>query len=66
MNTALILYPKRKAPDYYQKTQKGLGYVSMPIPLDFESEESLFHFHSSGMSSEESNVSVVLSSKIFQ
>ena len=36
----------------------GLGYVSTPIPADFESEEFLYHDHSLGTSSWESNVSV--------
>jgi len=43
--------PKEKALDYYQKTRRGLSYVSTPIPSDFESENSLYHNHSSGTSS---------------
>jgi len=50
--------PKGKAPDYYQKTRRGLGYVSTPISLDFEFEESLYHDHSSRTSSWESNVNI--------
>jgi len=50
--------PKGKAPNYYHRTRRGLGYVSTPILLAFESEESLYHNHSSGMSSWESDVSV--------
>ena len=44
--------PKGKAPDYYQQTRMGLGYVSTPIPSAFEFEESLYHDHSSGTSCE--------------
>ena len=43
--------PKRKTPDYYNRTHRGLGYVSTPIPSASESEESLYHNHSSGTSS---------------
>ena len=43
--------PKEKALDYYHQTRKGLGYVSTPISLASESEESLYHDHSSGTSS---------------
>jgi len=50
--------PKGKAPDYYHKTQRRLGYISTPIPSTSESEESLYHDHSSGTSSWESDVSV--------
>jgi len=50
--------PKGKAPDYYHRTRKGLGYVSTPILLASESEESLYHDHSSGTSLWESEVSV--------
>jgi len=49
---------KGKAPDYYHQTRKGLGYVSTPIPLAFESEWSLHHNHSSDTSLWESDVSV--------
>jgi len=45
---------KGKAPDYYHRTRRGLGYVSTPIL----SEGSLYHNHSSGTSSCESDVSV--------
>jgi len=50
--------PKGKAPDYYHRTRRGLGYVSTPIVSASESEESLYHNHSSGTSSWESDVSV--------
>jgi len=30
--------PKGKAPDYYHRTRRGLGYVSTPIPSAFESK----------------------------
>jgi len=50
--------PKGKAPDYYLRTRRGLGYVSTPISLASESEESLYHYHSSGMSSWDSDISV--------
>jgi len=49
--------PKGKTPDYYYRTRRGLGYVSTPIPSTSESEESLYHSHSSGTSSWESDVS---------
>ena len=32
--------PKGKAPDYYHRTRRGLGYVSTPIPSSSESEGS--------------------------
>jgi len=50
--------PKGKAPDYYHRARKGLGYVSTRIPSASESEGSLYHNHSSGMSSWESDISV--------
>jgi len=50
--------PKGKAPNYYHKTLRGLGYISTPIPSTSESEESLYHDHSSCTSSWESDVSV--------
>jgi len=50
--------PKRKTSDYYHRTRMGLGYVSTPIPSASESEESLYHNHSSGTLSWESDVSV--------
>jgi len=49
---------KGKTPDYYHRTRRGLGYVSTPIPSASKSEESLYHNHSSGTSSWESDVSV--------
>jgi len=50
--------PKRKFPDYYHRTRRGLDYVSTPIPSASESEESLCHNHSSGTSLWESDISV--------
>jgi len=50
--------PKGKAPDYYHRTRRGLGYVSTQIPSGSESEGSLHHNHSSDTSSSESDVSV--------
>jgi len=49
---------KGKAPDYYYRTRRGLGYVSTPIPLASKFEGSLHHNHSLGMSLWESDVSV--------
>jgi len=49
---------KGKTPDYYHRTRRGLGYVSTPISLASDSKESLYHNHSSGTSSWESDVSV--------
>jgi len=49
---------KRKAPDYYHQTRRGLVYVSTLTPSASESEGLLYHNHSSGMSSWESDVSV--------
>jgi len=50
--------PKQKSPDYYHRTRRGLGYDSTPIPSASESKELLYHNHSSGTSSWESDVSV--------
>jgi len=50
--------PKRKTPDYYHRTRRGLGYVSTPVPSASGSEGSLYHNHSSGISLWESDVSV--------
>ena len=49
--------PRGKTPDYYQKTRKGSGHVSTPIPSNFESK-SLYHDHSSCMLLWESDVSL--------
>ena len=56
--TQLSFVPKGKAPDYYHRTRRGLGYVSNPIPSVSESEESLYHDYSSGTSSWDSDVSI--------
>jgi len=50
--------PKEKAPDYYHGTRRGLGYVSTPTPSASESKELLYHNHSLGTSSWESDISV--------
>jgi len=50
--------PKGKTPDYYHRTQRGLGYVSTLIQSASESEELLYHDHSSSTSSWESDVSI--------
>ena len=50
--------PKGKAPDYYHKTHRGLGYVSTPPPSDQESKDCDYHDHSSGTSSWDSDVSI--------
>ena len=38
--------PKGKDPDFYHRTRRGLGYVSMPVLSDFESEEEAYHDNS--------------------
>ena len=43
--------PKGKIPDYYHRTRRRLGYVSTPISSASESEESLYHNHSSSTTS---------------
>ena len=53
-----LSFRKGRPPDYYHRTRRGLGYVSTPIPSASESEESLYHDYSSGMSSWESDVSI--------
>ena len=50
--------PKGKTTDYYNRTRRGLGYMSTHISSASESEESLYHNHSSGITSWESDVSV--------
>jgi len=49
---------KGKPPDYYRRTRRSLGYVSTSIPSASESKKSLYHNHSFGTSSWESDVSV--------
>ena len=41
--------PKGKSPDYYRRSRRGLGYVSTPILSASGSEESLYHYRSSGI-----------------
>ena len=43
--------PKGKAPDYYHRTHRRLGYVSTLIPSASESEELSYYNYSSGTSS---------------
>jgi len=50
--------PKGKDPDYYYKTQRGLGYVSTPVSSDSESEEEVYDDSSSATSSWDSDVSI--------
>ena len=50
--------PRGKTPDYYHRTRRRLGYVSTLIPSASESKELLYHDHSSGTSSWESDISV--------
>ena len=40
--------PKEKAPDYYHRTRRGLGYVSTLTPLASKSEGLLYHNHLTG------------------
>ena len=54
----LSFVPKGKAPDYCHKTRMGLDCVLTSIRSDFEYEEYLYHDHSSGTSSWESNIDV--------
>jgi len=49
---------KGKTPDYYHRTRRGLSYMSTLISSAPESEELLYHNHSSGTSSWELDVSV--------
>ena len=50
--------PKGKAPDYYHRTRRGLGYVSTSVPSASDSEGPSGHNYSSGTSSWESDVSI--------
>jgi len=50
--------PKGKDPDYYHKTQRGLGYVTTPVSSDSESKKELYHDSSSATSSWDSDVSI--------
>jgi len=52
MNTTSIFHSKRKAPDYYQKTQRGLDMCQ------HQSQQSIYHDHLSGTSSWESDVTI--------
>jgi len=49
---------KGKDPDYYHKTWKGLGYVTISVSSDFKSEKEVYHGSSSAMSSWDPDVSV--------
>ena len=50
--------PKGKAPDYYHRTRRGLGYVSTPVPSASDSGGLSGHNYSSGTSSWDSDISV--------
>ena len=50
--------PKGKAPDYYHKTRRGLGYVTSPASSEQESDEANFNGHSSGTPSWDSDSSI--------
>ena len=50
--------PKGKAPDYYHKTRRGLGYITPLVSSDQESDEYALGDHSSGTSSYDSDVSI--------
>ena len=50
--------PKGKEPDHYHRTQRGLGYISMPVLSDFKSEEEVYHDNLSAALSWDSDVSV--------
>jgi len=57
--------PKGKPADYYDKTRKGLGYITPPAQSQSEGDES-FPSHSSSSSEWESDVSVgVVNKKLF-
>ena len=47
---------KGKDPDYYYKTRRALGYVSMPVSSKFK--EKVYHDSSSAMLSWNSDISV--------
>jgi len=50
--------PKGKEPDYYHKTQRGLGYITTPVSSDPESEKEVYHDSSSATSSWDSDVNI--------
>jgi len=50
--------PKGKDPNYYHKTQRGLGYVSMPVTSNSVSLEEVYHDSSSATSSWDSDISI--------
>ena len=54
----ISLTPEGKPPDYYQKTGRGLGYVTTPSASKNEISNYLCQDHSSGTSSWESDVNV--------
>jgi len=57
--------PRGKAPDYYQKTQRGLDHVSTPISSDFETEESIYQITRQARHHVNQMSLLTLSSKIF-
>jgi len=50
--------PKDKDPNYYQKTRRGLGYVTTSVSSDSESAKEVYHDSSSVTSSWDSDVSI--------
>ena len=50
--------PKGKAPDYYHKTRRGLGYVTTLVSSDQESDKCTLGDHSSGTSPWDFDVSI--------
>jgi len=58
MNIISIIRTKRESLWLLSQDSKGIRLCVNVIPLDFVSEESLYHDHSSGTSSWESDVSI--------
>ena len=54
----MSLTPEGKPPDYYQKTGRGVGYITPPPVSENEISNYLRHDQSSGISSYESDVSI--------
>ena len=65
VNSLRPFVPKGKDPDYYHKIRRGLGYVSMLVSSDSESEE-VYHDNSSATSSWDSDVVSRVSSRVSQ